>query len=42
MFCKKVYLPEKERVELKYTKKNKIRVNPKLTDELLQKNIIKH
>jgi hypothetical protein len=24
-----------------YTKKNKIRVNPKLTDELLQKNIVK-
>ena len=24
-----------------YTKKNKIRINPKLTDELLQKNIVK-
>ena len=28
MFCKKVYLPERERVELDYTKRNKIKYHP--------------
>jgi hypothetical protein len=28
IFCKKVYLPERERVELQYTKRNKMKYHP--------------